>query len=50
MSAKEIRKISVVGLGLMGTPISTLLRKAGYEVTGFDIVKKQISNLMPSRA
>jgi 3-hydroxyisobutyrate dehydrogenase-like beta-hydroxyacid dehydrogenase len=47
MSVREIRKISVIGLGLMGTPLSTLLMKAGYEVTGFDIVKKQISNLMP---
>jgi len=46
MSAREIRKISVIGLGLMGTPISTLLRKAAYDVTGFDIVKKQISNLL----
>ncbi len=46
MAATEIRKISVIGLGLMGTPISTFLMKAGYEVTGFDIVKKQMSNLM----
>lgn len=47
MSATEIQNISVVGLGLMGTPISTLLMKAGYEVTGFDIAKKQMSNLVP---
>lgn len=47
MSVTEIRKISVIGLGLMGTPISNLLMKAGYEVTGFDIVKKQMSNLVP---
>lgn len=47
MSVKEIRKISVIGLGLMGAPISTLLMKAGYEVTGFDIIKKQMSNLVP---
>ena len=45
MATKEIRKVSVVGLGLMGTPISTFLLKTGYEVTGFDIVKKQITNL-----
>ena len=43
----DIRKISVLGLGLMGTPIATLLIKAGYQVTGFDIVKKQTSNLVP---
>ena len=47
MSVTEIRKISVIGLGLMGTPIATLLMKAGYQVTGFDIVKKQMSNLVP---
>ena len=43
----EIKSVSVVGLGLMGTPIATLLMKAGYEVTGFDIIKKQVSNLVP---
>jgi 3-hydroxyisobutyrate dehydrogenase-like beta-hydroxyacid dehydrogenase len=43
----EIKKVSVIGLGLMGTPIATLLMRAGYQVTGFDIIKKQISNLVP---
>jgi 3-hydroxyisobutyrate dehydrogenase-like beta-hydroxyacid dehydrogenase len=43
----EIKKISVIGLGLMGTPIATLLMRAGYQVTGFDIIKKQMSNLVP---
>ena len=43
----EIENISVIGLGLMGTPISTLLMKAGYRVTGFDLVKRQMSNLSP---
>ena len=47
MAATEIKKVSVIGLGSMGTPISTLLLKAGYEVTGFDIERKQISNLVP---
>jgi 3-hydroxyisobutyrate dehydrogenase-like beta-hydroxyacid dehydrogenase len=42
-----IKKVSVIGLGLMGTPIATLLMKAGYEVTGFDIIKKQMSSLIP---
>jgi 3-hydroxyisobutyrate dehydrogenase-like beta-hydroxyacid dehydrogenase len=42
-----IKRISVIGLGLMGTPIATLLMKAGYQVMGFDIVKKQMSNLVP---
>jgi 3-hydroxyisobutyrate dehydrogenase-like beta-hydroxyacid dehydrogenase len=40
-----IRDVSVIGLGLMGTPIATLLIKAGYRVTGFDIVDKQMSKL-----
>ena len=47
MATTEIKKVSVIGLGLMGTPIATLLMKAGYQVTGFDIIKKQISNLVP---
>jgi len=42
----EIKNISVIGLGLMGTPIATLLMKAGYRVTGFDIIRKQISDLV----
>jgi 2-hydroxymethylglutarate dehydrogenase len=42
----EIKNISVIGLGLMGTPIATLLMKAGYRVTGFDIIKKQMSDLV----
>jgi 2-hydroxymethylglutarate dehydrogenase len=47
MGASEIKKVSVIGLGLMGTPIATLLMKAGYRVTGFDIGKKQLSDLLP---
>jgi len=42
-----MEKISVIGLGLMGTPIATLLMKAGYRVTGFDIIKKQMTDLVP---
>jgi 2-hydroxymethylglutarate dehydrogenase len=45
--ASEIRKVSVIGLGLMGTPIATLLMKGGYSLTGFDIVKKPMSDLIP---
>jgi 3-hydroxyisobutyrate dehydrogenase-like beta-hydroxyacid dehydrogenase len=47
ISIMEIKKISVIGLGLMGTPIATLLMRAGYQVTGFDIIKKQMANLVP---
>jgi 2-hydroxymethylglutarate dehydrogenase len=43
----SIKNISVIGLGLMGTPIVTLLIKAGYSVTGYDIAEKQMSNLVP---
>jgi len=43
----EIKKVSVIGLGLMGTPIATLLMKAGYQVTGFDIIRKQMADLVP---
>ena len=28
----EIKRVSVIGLGLMGTPIATLLMKAGYQL------------------
>lgn len=43
----DIKKISVVGLGQMGTPVATQLLKAGYEVTGFDLVERQIAELVP---
>ena len=43
----RIKNISVIGLGLMGTPISTLLLKAEYQVRGFDVVRKQVSALIP---
>jgi len=41
-----IYRIAVIGLGMMGTPISALLLKAGYSVTGYDVVKKQIDDLV----
>ena len=42
-----MKKIAVIGLGLMGTPLSKRLIQAGYSVTGFDIVKSQIARLAP---
>lgn len=39
------KSIAVIGLGLMGTPIATRLMKAGYVVTGYDIVEEQIKKL-----
>ncbi len=41
-----IRNIAVIGLGLMGTPIASLLLKAGFQVRGFDIIQKQVSSLV----
>ena len=41
-----IRNISVIGLGNMGTPLATLLLKAGYRVAGFDVVRKKMLNLV----
>jgi len=43
----SIEKIAVIGLGMMGNPIATLLLKAGYAVTGYDVVEKQMSDLVP---
>ena len=43
----SIKNISIIGLGAMGTPICTILLKAGYYVTGFDIVQKRMANLVP---
>jgi 2-hydroxy-3-oxopropionate reductase len=42
-----MKKIAVIGLGMMGTPLTTLLLKAGYTVTGCDIVEGQIAALVP---
>jgi 3-hydroxyisobutyrate dehydrogenase-like beta-hydroxyacid dehydrogenase len=42
-----MKKIAVIGLGMMGTPLTTLLLKAGYSVTGCDIVEGQIDALVP---
>jgi 3-hydroxyisobutyrate dehydrogenase-like beta-hydroxyacid dehydrogenase len=45
--AAEIRHIGVVGLGQMGTPMTTFLLKAGFDVAGYDLVEKQVSDLVP---
>lgn len=42
-----MEKVAVIGLGEMGTPIASFLLKAGYEVTGFDLLKKQMARLIP---
>lgn len=42
-----MKHIAVIGLGLMGTPISLRLMEAGYAVTGFDIVRSKVTSLVP---
>ncbi|MCX5819934.1 MAG: NAD(P)-dependent oxidoreductase [Deltaproteobacteria bacterium] len=41
----KIEKVSVIGLGLMGSALATLLMRAGYQVSGFDIIPKQMTRL-----
>ena len=40
-----IKRISVIGLGEMGTPITGFLLKAGYEVKGYDVRAKRMTDL-----
>jgi len=42
-----IKRIGVIGLGEMGTPIAGFLLKAGYDVKGYDTREKQLSALRP---
>jgi 3-hydroxyisobutyrate dehydrogenase-like beta-hydroxyacid dehydrogenase len=42
-----IRRIGTIGLGQMGGPIATFLLKAGYAVTGFDVVPEKMAALAP---
>lgn len=44
---EPIRKIAFIGLGAMGTPMTTFLLKAGYDVKGFDVARKRMSGLVP---
>jgi 3-hydroxyisobutyrate dehydrogenase-like beta-hydroxyacid dehydrogenase len=43
----SIHQIAVIGLGMMGTPLASLLLKAGFAVTGYDIVERQMADLAP---
>ncbi len=43
----RIEKIGFIGLGQMGGPIATFILKAGYEVTGFDVVPEKMAALTP---
>lgn len=42
-----IERVAVIGLGAMGTPLAARLLGAGYQVTGFDIAERRISDLVP---
>jgi 3-hydroxyisobutyrate dehydrogenase-like beta-hydroxyacid dehydrogenase len=44
--ARSIKRIGFIGLGAMGTPMASFLLKGGYDVRGFDIEKKRMSNLV----
>ena len=43
-------KIGVIGLGYVGLPLSLLLSGAGFNVTGFDIDEKKVSDLEAGRS
>lgn len=42
-----IKTIGIIGLGQMGSPIATFILKAGYDVTGFDVVPERMAALVP---
>jgi UDP-N-acetyl-D-glucosamine dehydrogenase len=43
-------KIGVIGLGYVGLPLSLLLSDAGFQVTGFDIDAKKVTDLEAGRS
>jgi len=43
-------RVGVVGLGYVGLPLSMELAKAGFRVTGFDIVKEKVELLNSGRS
>ena len=42
---KEIKNVSVIGLGRLGLCIAACLADKGYQVTGVDIHKKKIEQI-----
>jgi 3-hydroxyisobutyrate dehydrogenase len=40
-SAVAGKKVAFLGLGNMGLPMATNLKKAGFDVTGYDVGDKQ---------
>ena len=45
-AAKKQLSVGIVGLGVMGTPISANIVKGGFSVCGYDIRKEQIDTLV----
>lgn len=43
---EAIASVGVIGLGVMGLPISINIAKAGYEVSGYDILPQRIEYLV----
>jgi 3-hydroxyisobutyrate dehydrogenase-like beta-hydroxyacid dehydrogenase len=41
-----IASVGVIGLGVMGLPISINIAKAGFEVSGYDILPQSVENLV----
>ncbi|MFQ5913255.1 MAG: NAD(P)-dependent oxidoreductase [Nitrospinota bacterium] len=42
-----VKNLAFIGLGNMGTPLSRHLLRAGYTVSGYDVVKEKMSALEP---
>ena len=43
-------RIGIIGLGYVGLPLSLLLAEAGFEVTGFDIDDRKVTDLEAGRS
>lgn len=50
MTAKSSPKISVVGLGKLGSPLSAVMAKAGFDVIGIDFNKDIVASINAGRA
>jgi len=43
MRPEEVKRVGVIGLGLLGTPVAHHLAAAGHEVFGFDIDQQRVA-------
>jgi 3-hydroxyisobutyrate dehydrogenase-like beta-hydroxyacid dehydrogenase len=48
MSKSVVRRVGIIGLGKMGHPMARHLRKAGFDVSGYDIDARARSAAQPS--